>query len=107
MDDEPLSEWAKRRDERVGRLRAVPLICTDGPRGSHLNPHAPRVIQRWNGQTWEPHGLAADLAEAKRILYREAGEPPASVPSPTRRPFGTGTGRHRKPQAPRPVPDER
>ncbi|MGF1340884.1 DUF6087 family protein [Streptomyces flavovirens] len=25
MDDEPLSQWAERRDARIGRLRAVPL----------------------------------------------------------------------------------
>ncbi|MGO4630390.1 DUF6087 family protein [Streptomyces sp. 2RAF24] len=25
MDDEPLSQWAERRDARIGQLRAVPL----------------------------------------------------------------------------------
>jgi hypothetical protein len=100
MDDEPLSQWAERRDAKIGLLRAVPLVSGDGPQGFHLNPNAPRVIQRWNGHAWEPHGFAVNLAEAKRILYPQAGEPPAAVPEPARKPLGAGTGRHRKPQAP-------
>ena len=102
MDDESLSQWAERRDARIGRLRAVPLISGDGPQGSHLNPDAPRVIQRWNGHAWEPHTFAANLAEAKRILHPQASEPPASVQAPTPKPLGAGTGRHRKPRAPGP-----
>ncbi|MFE2932558.1 DUF6087 family protein [Streptomyces sp. NPDC059278] len=38
------------------------------PRASHPNPDAPRAIQRWNGHLWEPHGSAANLAEARRTL---------------------------------------
>lgn len=49
MDAEPLSQWAERRDARIGQLRAVPLVTGDNPRASHLNPDAPRAIQRWNG----------------------------------------------------------
>jgi hypothetical protein len=99
MDDEPLKDWAERRDAKIGRLRAVPVMPGDGPRASHLNPDAPRAIERWNGHTWEPHGFAANLAEAKAILYPEADEP--SPPGPVPKPLGSGTGRHRKPQAPR------
>jgi hypothetical protein len=95
MNDEPLSEWAERRDARIGRLRAVPLVSGDGPSGSHLNPDAPRAVQRWNGHTWEPYGLASNLTEAKRILYPGAGEPPAPAPVP--QPLGPGTGKHRRP----------
>lgn len=69
MDDESLSQWAERRDARIGQLRAVPLVSGNIPRGAHLNPDAPRVIQRWNGHMWEPHGFAADLAEARRVLF--------------------------------------
>ncbi|MFJ2903047.1 DUF6087 family protein [Streptomyces sp. NPDC087212] len=106
MDDEPLSEWAKRRDAKVGRLRAVHLTAGEGdPRGFHVNPDAPRIIQRWNGHLWEPYAFASDLAEAKRVLYAtdetEAADPPASGPAPR---LGTGTGRHRKPRPPRPDP---
>ncbi|MCC2278850.1 DUF6087 family protein [Streptomyces sp. ET3-23] len=97
MDDEPLSEWAERRDARIGRLRAVPIVSGDGPKGSHLNPDAPRAIERWNGHAWEPYAFASDLAEAKRILYPEAQKPPSPAPGPARRPLEPGTGRHRKP----------
>ncbi|BDM72637.1 hypothetical protein HEK616_61240 [Streptomyces nigrescens] len=98
MDDEPLSEWAERRYAKVGRLRVIPLVTGDGPKGSHLNPDAPCAIQRWNGYSWEPHGFASDLAEAKQNLYPEVIEPPASGAAPK---LGAGTGRHRKPRAPR------
>ncbi|MER7852224.1 DUF6087 family protein [Streptomyces bacillaris] len=81
MDDEPLAEWAKRRDERIGRLRAVPLVSGDGPKASRLNPDCPRAIQRWNDYTWEPHSTAASLAE-----------PSASSTRATR-----GRRRHRSP----------
>ncbi|MCV2460427.1 DUF6087 family protein [Streptomyces sp. ICN988] len=97
MDDEPLSEWAERRDAKIGRLRAVPLAPGDGPRGTHLNPDAPRAIQRWNGSAWEPHGFAASLAEAKRILYPEAQKPP-TMPAPQPHPLRAGRGKHRKPR---------
>jgi hypothetical protein len=99
MDDEPLKDWAERRDAKIGRLRAVPVVPGDGPRASHLNPDAPRAIERWNGHTWEPYGFAAGLAEAQAILYPEANEP--SPPGPVPKPLGSGTGKHRKPQAPR------
>ncbi|MFF2848709.1 DUF6087 family protein [Streptomyces sp. NPDC058001] len=102
MDDESLSEWAERRDAKIGRLRAVLLISGNGPQGSHLNPDAPRVIQRWNGHAWEPYGFAANLAEAKRILYPASQEPPTQIPVPTPTPLRTGTGRHRKPKPPGP-----
>ncbi|GGU41142.1 hypothetical protein GCM10010211_00120 [Streptomyces albospinus] len=99
MDDEPLEEWAERRKAKIGRLRAVPIVSGYGPKGSHLNPNAPRVIERWNGHAWEPCAFAANLAETKRILYPEAQEPPTPGPAP--KPLGSGTGKHRKPQAPR------
>ncbi|MGW5332940.1 DUF6087 family protein [Streptomyces bauhiniae] len=99
MDDEPLSEWADRRDAKIGRLRAVPLIPGGGPQAGHLNPEAPRLIQRWNGHAWEAHGFAANLGEAKRILYPAAQEPPAQTPVPAQNPLRAGTGRHRKPPA--------
>ncbi|MGW6459851.1 DUF6087 family protein [Streptomyces sp. NPDC055078] len=63
---------------------------------SHLNPDAPRAIQRWNGYAWEPHAFAANLAEAQRILHPRAEEPPnATAPEP--QPLTDGRGRHRKP----------
>ena len=100
MDDEPLTDWAERRDAKIGRLRAVPVVPSNGPRASHLNPDAPRAIERWNGHTWELYGFAAGLAETQAILYPEAGKPSPSGPVP--KPLGSGTGKHRKLQAPGP-----
>ncbi|MER7684537.1 DUF6087 family protein [Streptomyces sp. NPDC097610] len=99
MDDEPLSEWAERRDAKIGRLRAVPIVSGDTLGGSHLKPAAPRAIERWNGHAWEPHGFARNLAEAKRILY--PGAQVVTSPGPAVQPLGTGRGRHRKPPAQR------
>ncbi|MFF7750444.1 DUF6087 family protein [Streptomyces sp. NPDC007971] len=99
MDDEPLSEWAERRDAKIGRLRAVPIVSGDGPSGSHLKPDAPRAIERWNGHAWEPHGFAQNLAEAQRILFPDAQV--AAAPSPVVNPLSAGKGRHRKPPASR------
>ncbi|MDW6060489.1 DUF6087 family protein [Streptomyces sp. FXJ1.4098] len=98
MDDEPLKDWAERRDAKIGRLRAVPVVPGDGPRASHLHPDAPRVIECWNGHDWEPYGFAANLAEAKAILHPEVNEPTPTGPVPKL--FGSGTGKHRKPQSP-------
>ncbi|MEV7289518.1 DUF6087 family protein [Streptomyces sp. NPDC093252] len=101
MDDEPLSEWARRRDARVGRLRATPLVPGDGPQGAHLHPGAPRLIQRWNGHSWEPHAFAADLAEARKLLHPPEARPPAPAqpqPQAPPPPMRDGRGRHRKPR---------
>ncbi|MEU1277849.1 DUF6087 family protein [Streptomyces sp. NPDC005805] len=95
LDDEPLKDWVERRDAKVGRLRAVPVVPGDGPRGAHLHPDAPRIIERWNGHTWEPYAFAVDLVQAKALLYPQAAEPPAPAAAP--KPLGSGTGRHRKP----------
>ncbi|OMI89149.1 hypothetical protein BSZ07_13870 [Streptomyces sp. M1013] len=98
-DDESLSAWAERRDRKIGRLRAVPLVAGGGPRGTHLAPDAPRVIQRWNGHEWDPYGLAANLAEARRVLHPDSGavSNPGPAPGPVPQ-LGPGRGRHRKPQ---------
>ncbi|MFF3711791.1 DUF6087 family protein [Streptomyces phaeochromogenes] len=85
----------ERREAKIGRLRAAPVVSGDGPRGTHLQPDAPRVIERWNGYTWEPYAFAANLAESKAILYPESSE------SPGPKPLGSGTGKHHKPPAPR------
>ncbi|MCZ7431790.1 DUF6087 family protein [Streptomyces sp. WMMC1477] len=110
MDDEPLEEWAERRDRRVGRLRAVHAVTGEGPQGAHVDPEAPRVIERWNGYAWEPHLFAASLAEAKAVLYPPAQEAPSGRPErgperqsergpePGGRPLRPGRGRHRKPR---------
>ncbi|MGW2404039.1 DUF6087 family protein [Streptomyces sp. NPDC001739] len=95
---EPLEEWARRREERraqsQGKLRAVPL--TDDPnREAHVEPDAPRVIQEWAGTQWVTVGLVDDLAAAKTLLYppQPVEEKPAEKDHPA---LGKGRGRHRK-----------
>ncbi|UFQ16242.1 MULTISPECIES: DUF6087 family protein [Streptomyces] len=100
MDDEPLSNWAERRDAKIGRLRATPVTSSEGPKGCHVNPDAPRAIERWNGHAWELHTIASNLAEAQRILHPDTAES-SPAPGPAPNPLGPGTGKHRKPQAPR------
>ncbi|RST20656.1 hypothetical protein EF908_26410 [Streptomyces sp. WAC04770] len=77
--------------------RCVPLVSGDGPKASHLNPDSPRAIQRWNGYTWEPHGTAANLAEAQRLLHPRDERPP-TAPAPEPQPLRAGRGRHRRPR---------
>ncbi|MBW1603765.1 hypothetical protein JJV70_16945 [Streptomyces sp. JJ66] len=104
MHDEPLKDWAHRRDQRIGRLRAVPVVSATGPRGAHVSPAAPRVIERWNGYTWELHTLAASLTEAQAILYPDADEAQAEADLAAQ-PLRPGRGKHRKPPAPGPDRD--
>ncbi|MFI6282005.1 DUF6087 family protein [Streptomyces sp. NPDC050988] len=99
MDDEPLKDWAERRDAKIGRLRAVPVVSGDGSRGALLQPDTPRVIERWNGYVWESYAFAANLAETKAVLYPESCEPLPGGAKP--KPLGSGEGKHRKPPAPR------
>ncbi|MCX4912066.1 DUF6087 family protein [Streptomyces sp. NBC_00687] len=98
-EQEPLADWARRREERrdalKGKRRAVPL--TEGPhRGQHVEPDTARVIQEWNGTEWETVGLVSNLAAAKATLY-----PPQSadqkVAEQGRPALAKGRGRHRKP----------
>lgn len=98
-DQEPLEEWARRRDARrnaaKGKLRMIPL--SEGPhRGQHVDPDAPRIIQEWTGEEWETIGVVEDLAAAKAILYppQPVTEKPAEWDRP---PMAKGRGRHRKP----------
>ncbi|MCZ4124198.1 DUF6087 family protein [Streptomyces sp. H39-S7] len=98
MHEEPLEEWARRREERrdasKGKLRAV-LLASGPNRGSHVEPDAPRVMQRWSGTEWETVGVVEDLAAAKALLH-----PPQLVevkPAQRDRPScGRGPGRHRR-----------
>ncbi|MEU9489879.1 DUF6087 family protein [Streptomyces decoyicus] len=98
-DEEPLENWARRREERrntsKGKLRAVPL--TEGPhRGAHVEPNAPRAIQEWTGTEWVTVGVVESLAAAKALLFPPppVQEKPAEWDSPA---LGKGRGRHRKP----------
>ena len=82
-DDEPLEEWAARRDKRlrpVGERKAVPL-GGGRRRGAHIDPDAPRLIIEWDGHAWEPVTVVDDYAAACRIL-NPAPEPPHAPERP-------------------------
>ncbi|MEH0419441.1 DUF6087 family protein [Streptomyces sp. B21-083] len=77
MDDEPLEEWAARREERrpvPGERRATPL-GEEPDQGAHVAPDAPRGVQEWDGHQWTPAGVAADFQAAAS----ETGEDAASL----------------------------
>lgn len=102
MDDEPLSRWVERRDAKIGRLRSMPIVAGEGPKGAHLNPDAPRAVEQWNGHAWEPYAVVANLAEAKQVMYPETvGTDPTAVQPSDTKPLDSGAGKHRKPHLPR------
>ncbi|KOX24703.1 MULTISPECIES: DUF6087 family protein [unclassified Streptomyces] len=98
-DDEPLEEWARRRDGRraasKGKRRAVPL--GDGPhRAAHVAPGAPRAIEEWTGTEWQVVGVVESLAAAQALPHPPP--PERAKPAERDRPsMGEGRGRHRKP----------
>ncbi|MCX4880576.1 DUF6087 family protein [Streptomyces sp. NBC_00847] len=103
-EEEPLHEWAARRDRRraadrevTGTRRAVPLA--DGARASHIAPDAPRALLEWDGHAWVTVGVAADADAAREFLGLVP--PPASESGQDVQPappgLGPGRGRHRKP----------
>ncbi|WP_079165681.1 DUF6087 family protein [Streptomyces sp. NRRL S-31] len=94
MEEEPLEEWAARRDLRrptAGERRAVPLE-DQTERGAHVAPDAPRGLQEWDGSQWVPVGVAEDLpaaaaetgdgadARAARVSLPRFGKLPPAVP---------------------------
>ncbi|MFJ9719701.1 DUF6087 family protein [Streptomyces sp. NPDC101213] len=84
MDDEPLEEWAARREQRrpaPGDRRAAPL--GDQPeQGAHVDPAAPRLIQEWDGHQWTPAGVAEDLQSAADETGTDADSRAERVPLP-------------------------
>ncbi|MFF7777683.1 DUF6087 family protein [Streptomyces tanashiensis] len=100
-DEEPLGEWARRREERrsatKGRMRALP-IGGRIHRGKHVDPGSPRVIEVWTGEAGEPVCLVENLIAAKALLGppRPVRDRPAEWDRP---PLGKGRGRHRRPTA--------
>ncbi|WP_175412031.1 DUF6087 family protein [Streptomyces sp. TRM64462] len=84
MDDEPLEEWAARRDARrplPGARRATPL--SDGEtRAEHVDPRAPRGVSEWDGHQWVPAGVADSREAAQEATGRDAEADAESVPLP-------------------------
>lgn len=103
-EEEPLHEWAARRDRRraadreiTGTRRAAPLAA--GARASHVAPNAPRALLEWDGHTWATVGVAPNADAAREFLGHVP--PPSSDSGPPTQPtppgLGLGRGRHRKP----------
>ncbi|MET9154414.1 DUF6087 family protein [Streptomyces griseoflavus] len=84
MEDEPLEEWAARREERrprPGERHAVPL--GEQPQGAHVDPDAPRCIREWAGHQWDPAGVAEDrAAAADETSEKDAASRAERVPLP-------------------------
>ncbi|MFJ9753097.1 DUF6087 family protein [Streptomyces chartreusis] len=102
-EEEPLHEWAARRDRRraaeremTGTRRAVPL--TDGARASHVAPDAPRALLEWDGHAWVTVGVAPNADAAREFLGHRPAPEPDSGPDdrPSHPGLGPGPGRHRK-----------
>ncbi|GCD95512.1 DUF6087 family protein [Embleya hyalina] len=102
-NDEPLEEWAARRERRlrpVGERKAVHL--TGPPRASHVDREAPRVVLEWDGYQWVTLAVAANYLEAARLVYpssREGVGGGGTTAAHRTRPapyLGEGTGRHRR-----------
>ncbi|MGW4897518.1 DUF6087 family protein [Kitasatospora sp. NPDC004240] len=73
MDDEPLSAWAQRRNQRLPPVGTRRVVTTAA---AHIDPTAPQLLQEWDGHTW----VAIALTD----------EPPTTA-------VATGSGRHRRP----------
>jgi hypothetical protein len=103
-EDEPLEEWAARRDRRraaerqiTGIRRAVPLA--PGPKASHVAPDGPRALLEWDGRTWATVGVAPNADAAREFLGHKPQPAPESGPDTQPPPpgLGPGRGRHRRP----------
>ncbi|MDT9693228.1 DUF6087 family protein [Streptomyces sp. P9(2023)] len=76
MAEEPLEEWAARRNRRqasdrqiTGARRVVPLAA--GSNAAHLAPDAPRLLlERGDTGGWVPVGVAENAAEAAAFLHQ-------------------------------------
>ncbi|MFE7583603.1 DUF6087 family protein [Streptomyces gardneri] len=84
MDDQPLGEWADRRDQRRpvrGERRHVPLGGQPG-QGAHLGPDAPRGVQEWDGHEWVLIGIAENLTTAAQETAEHAAPRTQRLPLP-------------------------
>ncbi|MFF3489382.1 DUF6087 family protein [Streptomyces sp. NPDC002701] len=74
--DNPLAAYDKRRRPPMDIYRRH--RPTHGG-ASHLQPDEPRVLEEWNGFTYQPAGTAPSLAAAQKWANElQVGEPPAA-----------------------------
>ncbi|WP_230396491.1 DUF6087 family protein [Streptomyces blattellae] len=103
-EDEPLEEWAARRERRraadrqvTGARRAVPLA--PGPKASHVDPDGPRALLEWDGHMWATVGIAPNAGAAREFLGHAPQPEPECGPDAQASPpcLGPCRGRHRRP----------
>ncbi|MCX2968216.1 MULTISPECIES: DUF6087 family protein [Streptomyces] len=74
--DDPLAPYEKRRCPPLDVWRRHRPLHGGG---GHLRPDQPRVLEEWNGFSYEPAGTAANLADAQRWVNGQApGDEPAA-----------------------------
>ncbi|MFD8262399.1 DUF6087 family protein [Streptomyces griseoluteus] len=81
--EEPLEDWAARRDARrprLGERRPAPL--GDEQHGTHVDPDAPRGVEVWDGQGWVPSGVAEDHEAAAAETGGDTAVRAEQVPLP-------------------------
>ncbi|MFJ7345811.1 DUF6087 family protein [Streptomyces sp. NPDC101110] len=84
MDDEPLEQWAERREEhRPARGERGLAALGDREQGAHVDPNAPRGIREWDGHQWVPVGVAEDYTTAAQETGEDAPTRAGRVPLPT------------------------
>ncbi|MET8815296.1 DUF6087 family protein [Streptomyces sp. NPDC004549] len=82
-DNEPLDQWAARRDARrpeQGERRAASL--GNEPTGAHVHSDAPRGVEEWDGQDWVPTGVSEDHSTAAAEAGMDADSRAQRVPLP-------------------------
>ncbi|MFF3380825.1 DUF6087 family protein [Streptomyces sp. NPDC002680] len=101
--NEPLEEWAARRDRRraaereiTGARRVIPLA--EGARAAHVTPDAPRLLLEWDGAAWTTVGVAQNSDDAREFLGHYPQPAPAcdAEARPSHPGLGPGRGRHRR-----------
>ncbi|MFD9452382.1 DUF6087 family protein [Streptomyces sp. NPDC059985] len=102
MNDEPLDQWAARRQGRLRKpgKRKATTLGTGPQRAAHLDPETPRLILEWDGFARQPLTTVDNYAAACRALSPTPEAAPADQPETTgpitgRNPLAPGTGRHR------------
>ncbi|MCK8680934.1 DUF6087 family protein [Streptomyces lichenis] len=74
--NDPLAAYRRRRRPPLDiRRRHRPLHGG----GGHIRPDEPRALEEWNGFSYEPAGIAANLADAVRwVIEQTSGEESAA-----------------------------
>ncbi|GAA1963417.1 DUF6087 family protein [Kitasatospora viridis] len=97
-DDETVTDWysARANRERPPGVRDALTLDPTTRRGGALFPDTPRLVVEWDGQSWQPVGVADTYADAYPMIVRRGEDfapPQDDTPVALLR---KGSGRHRK-----------